>query len=93
MNNGASRRISLFHKNLKTLVGVRLEKIKVRLSGIIRIASVMDLRLIYSCFFQNMNADQFHDVDAVKWLKEIAAENKLDVTYVNIEEKSKSSNF
>lgn len=38
-----------------------------------------------------MNADQFHDVDAVKWLKEIAAENKLDVTYVNIEEKSKSS--
>ncbi|KAK7583854.1 hypothetical protein V9T40_004817 [Parthenolecanium corni] len=67
MNNGASRRISLFHKNLKTLVGVRLEKIK------------------------NMNADQFHDVDAVKWLKEIAAENKLDVTYVNIEEKSKSN--
>lgn len=38
-----------------------------------------------------MNPEEFYNIDANKWLKEIAIDNKLEVTYVNIEEKSKSS--
>lgn len=68
-NSGISRRISLFHKNLKFLSGVRIEKIK------------------------STDCEQFHKIDAVKWLKEVTLENKLDVTYVHIEEKSKSNKF
>ncbi|XKL59725.1 hypothetical protein PGB90_000741 [Kerria lacca] len=68
-NIGVSRRISLFHKNLKNLVGVKLEIIK------------------------SLNSDQFYSVNAIEWLSEIALENKLDVTYVNIDEKSKSSKY
>lgn len=38
-----------------------------------------------------MNSEELCSIDAIKLLEDIAIDNKLDVTYVNIEEKSKSS--